>query len=101
MPTNDTIQSAFALMLPALAKRYGRAEGCTRAQVTKTAKALRISEDIFPYVCAAFLSEDEFRLLQQEMSGVGWGEVQKKCKYAVRELGKAKPQFGGFYDSTS
>jgi hypothetical protein len=98
-PSNTVVKKAFVQFSAELIKRYGHDSGCTRGQLTKTTKDLAIGDDLFPYVCAAFLKGEDLRALQSEMTFVHWEEVEKRAQRIVGEIIRAKVTGDRFYES--
>ncbi len=98
-PSDTAIKKVFVQFSAELIKRYCHASGCTRGQVTRTAKDLGIADDVFPYACAAFLNGDDLRSLQSEMTSVHWEEVEKRSQRIVGEISRAKVTGDRFYES--
>ena len=98
-PSNRVLKDAFKRLLPVLVERYGHSEGCTHAQDRKTVRDLGIPEDAFPYLCASFLSKEEYRLIQGAMPSIHWNEVEKRSERLLREIQSAKVTGDSFYES--
>ncbi|HTS18740.1 MAG TPA: hypothetical protein VMP11_14290 [Verrucomicrobiae bacterium] len=98
-PRDSTIKKAFVQLSAELIKRYDRDSGCTRGQLTKTAKDLAVADDIFPYACAALLKEEDLRSLKGGMTSVDWEEVENRTQRIVGEIVRAKVTGDRFYES--
>jgi hypothetical protein len=85
-------------MAPELLLRYGRQKDCTWLQIKKTADDLQTAEDTFPYLCAAFMAETDWRSFQATIQNVNWEEVRNRTDRLVFELSK-KSATGNFYES--
>ena len=98
-PSNRVLKKEFRRLLPALVERYGRSEDCTLAQVRKTVQDLETPEDAVPYLCAAFLSKEEYRSIQVTMPSVHWDEVEKRSERLLREILNERVTGDRFYES--
>jgi hypothetical protein len=98
-PSNRVLKKAFSRFLSVLIERYGRDEDCTHAQIARTVQDLRTQNDVLPYLCAAFLSKEEYRSMQGTMPSVDWNEVQKRSERILREIRNAKVTGDKFYES--
>lgn len=98
-PSDSAIRKALAKALPELAKRFGRSDGCTHAQVTKVADDLRIPKDVRPYMCAILLAEEDFQKLKAELPAVHWEEVERRSERIVHESQSTRWSDSSFYES--
>ena len=98
-PSNSAIKKALAKSLPELAKRYGRSDGCTYAQVTKVADDFGISKDVRPYICAILLAEEDFQKLRAELPAVQWEEAERRSERIVYESQSTGWSGNSFYES--
>lgn len=85
-------------MAPELLLRYGRQKDCTRLQIRKTADDLQIDENIFPYLCVAFMAETEMGSLQEAMQNINWEEVRNRTDHIILDLSR-KSATGNFSES--
>jgi hypothetical protein len=99
IPSNSTIKTAYGQFAASLVKRYGSSRGCTRAQVRKTADALALPQEVFPYLCPAFLAAEDYQALQKEMGSINWEEVENRSERIMRELIHTRHTDDDFFES--
>jgi hypothetical protein len=59
-----------------LMKRYGRIEDCTEAQIEATARMMKVSADLTPYLFAAFMGRKDLAQSEKRSPGVDWPAVE-------------------------
>ena len=98
-PSDKVIGKSILRLTPELLHRYGRAKDCTRLQLAKTTEELKTDQVVFPYLCAAFMAEDDFGALQAERSDIHWLEVKNRTERIITEFSAHSPSSGNFYES--
>ena len=99
-PSDRKIRKDLFRMEPELIRRYGRAEGCTLGQLVRTADDLKTSQIVYPYLCAAFLSEEALRGVMAEMPNENWEEIKERAKRIGTEFARRGSPFSDrFYES--
>ena len=94
------IRKALSRTLPELVRRYGRDKDCTKDQLARTCDDLSISDDVYPYLCAACLSSEAFALSTTEIPSVNWEEVKNRATRIAEEYSRKKiPVSDRFYES--
>jgi hypothetical protein len=99
-PSDRMIRKDLFRMAPELIRRYGRTKDCTRAQVMRTITDLKTSKSVYPYLCAAFLSDGALRSIRGAMPNVNWEEVKNRATRIRDEYdSKRVPYNDCFYES--
>lgn len=98
-PTNRVISEHFVQLSAEFRKRYGAAGGCNRLQFSKTIGDLRVHQDVVPYACAVFLSEEEFKAFRTGRPDINWEEVENRAERIFRELQHVSRNGDEFHES--
>ena len=98
-PTNDEIRRSFVLISPELSKRYGLEGGCTHAQLAKTASDLGFAVGMMPYLCAAFLNDQELQTTQANESSKDWVEINNRAGRIYNDLLETRKPSDNFRES--
>ena len=78
-----SLQAVLTKIWPELSKRYGEDLGeFTRPQIKMTVAEMGMSEDLLPYLFAAFLTEAEYKMVKAEMPAIDWLSVEKAAQEA-------------------
>jgi hypothetical protein len=73
-----SVAQAILEVRRALDERYGRLDGCSQRQIEMTAQALGFSQEMIPYLLAAFLGRTELGSLRETLPGIDWAAVEEK-----------------------
>lgn len=84
-PSDRVILRAMSRMLPELEKRYGGDRECTIGQVSRTFRDLRISKNVYPYLCAACLDLKALPVVRAATPAVHWTEVENRARRLLAE----------------
>ena len=99
-PSNRKILQAMKQVFPKLVDRYGGYTGCTEPQLTKTCAELSIRTEMYPYLCAACLSEEAAYKVAATWREVQWVEVRNRAeRLRVEYEVDRQSRSARFYDS--
>ena len=81
-PDSLVLGMQISLMRAELLSRYGRADGCSKAQVDLTFQKMKIREDLRPFIYCAFL-EKEALTVAKKAANLDWDAIQKGARKSL------------------
>jgi hypothetical protein len=84
--TDRGIAKSIVRTKKTLESSYGVTEGCTIAQIEAAVRSSKVSPRHLPYLCAAFMGEDEFDQLRASMPDVNWAGIAERVSKIASEL---------------